>query len=137
MAATRDRNWRAQAERCVLANFSRRDETRRPLGETSATLHPLHEFYERPSVLIFGRHATPVAFSHRTNTEPNEHVPLQLCCAGFSRFFISQCTIRLSRARVNRADIIYFSFFPRFDTTRSDFIWTALERGCWALERYR
>lgn len=90
-------------------------------------IYPRPRFHERPSVLIFGRHTTRVFASN--GRFPSNYVD----GAEFSAF--SFLTTRVSRARVNRVDIIYFSeisFFSTHTLARTDFIWTALGKGMFA-----
>lgn len=146
-----DRNWRIvigyrkrRHGGCVFANFvatklstlpfyllerngrnSRSTSAFTALYSPRFTLGP--RFHERPSVLIFGRHTTRVFAS-------NGRFPSNYVDGGeFSAF--SFPTTRVSRARVNRVDIIYFSeisFFSTHTLARTDFIWTALGKGMFA-----
>lgn len=119
-------NGDTESRGCVFANFvatklstlpfyllERNGRNSRPTSAFTALYSPRFtlgpRFHERPSVLIFGRHTTRVFASN--GRFPSNYVD----GAEFSAF--SFLTTRVSRARVNRVDIIYFSeisFF--FDT---------------------
>lgn len=137
-------NGDTESRGCVFANFvatklstlpfyllERNGRNSRPTSAFTALYSPRFtlgpRFHERPSVLIFGRHTTRVFASN--GRFPSNYVD----GAEFSAF--SFLTTRVSRARVNRVDIIYFSeisFFSTHTLARTDFIWTALGKGMFA-----
>lgn len=134
-------NGDTESRGCVFANFvatklstlpfyllERNGRNSRPTSAFTALYSPRFtlgpRFHERPSVLIFGRHTTRVFAS-------NGRFPSNYVDGGeFSAF--SFLTTRVSRARVNRVDIIYFSeisFFSTHTLARTDF-GRLSERGC-------